>query len=139
MIRIILDTNLIINLAKTGINLKDEVNRLINLKNEICIIDNTQTELDLLISKAKSEKQRKLLYLAYELSHDYKIIKTGNEYNLKVDDLLLKFALEGNTVIATNDKELRKKLRDSRLPTLFIRSRKSLELEGYVKENEPTI
>ncbi len=49
---------------------------------------------------------------------------------IPVDDKVVRRAEEFNAVVVTNDKELRKKLLDKRIPVVGLRSRSRLELIG---------
>ena len=50
--------------------------------------------------------------------------------DLPVDDKVVRRAEEFNAVVVTNDKALRKKLLDKRIPVVVLRSRSRLELIG---------
>ena len=50
--------------------------------------------------------------------------------DIPVDDKVVKRAEEFNAVVVTNDKALRKKLLDKRIPVVVLRSRSRLELIG---------
>ena len=49
---------------------------------------------------------------------------------IPVDDKIVRRAEEFNAVVVTNDKALRKKLLDKRIPVVVLRSRSRLELIG---------
>lgn len=50
--------------------------------------------------------------------------------DIPVDDKVVKNAQEFNAVVVTNDKALRKKLLDKKIPVVVLRSRSRLEIIG---------
>jgi len=50
--------------------------------------------------------------------------------DIPVDDKIVRRAEEFNAIVVTNDKALRKKLLDKRIPVVVLRSRSRLELIG---------
>ncbi|MGC9516923.1 MAG: PIN domain-containing protein [Methanomicrobiales archaeon] len=50
--------------------------------------------------------------------------------NESVDDALLRVA----DVLCTNDRELRKRARSSNIPVIYLRQRKYLTIDGYIKD-----
>ncbi len=49
-----------------------------------------------------------------------------------VDDVILRVASENKLPVATNDSELRKKLRERGIPVIYLREKSKLEVEGAV-------
>lgn len=50
------------------------------------------------------------------------------------DEALLKSALENKAVVCTNDRKLRKMLRNNKVPVMYLRERKRIDVEGMVNE-----
>jgi rRNA-processing protein FCF1 len=50
-----------------------------------------------------------------------------------VDDQVLEYALSVHGIVATNDKDLRKKSLERGVPVLFMRGKKRLELQGTIR------
>lgn len=123
MKKIILDTNIILHAIQFKIDLNKELNRILPFQYETCILDRTITELNFL-EKKKDPKTRLLTKIARHLIKDYKIIKSPKQ---KVDDSLIILA-DNNTIIATQDKEVKKAIKT---PIIIIRQKTHLELRNY--------
>ena len=55
--------------------------------------------------------------------------ETVTEDERCVDDSVVNAAIKIDGIVFTNDKELRKKLREKSIPVIFLRAKKKLELE----------
>lgn len=108
MKKVILDTNFIL----TAINFKIDI--FSQLKEyDVYILDKTLQEL----KNKKNEKLAKELIKKYNV----KIIKTTGNKN--VDDLLLEY---NDFIIATQDRELKEKLKKAKISTISLRQKKYL-------------
>ena len=52
-----------------------------------------------------------------------------------VDDLILRLACEWGLPVATNDRVLRKRLRDAKVTVIYLRQRSHLEIYGSISNN----
>jgi rRNA-processing protein FCF1 len=50
-----------------------------------------------------------------------------------VDDSIVRVALDGPFIVATNDAELRRRLRRVGVSVVFLRQRSHLEIEGVIE------
>jgi len=118
MKKIILDTNFLVLPFQFNIDIYDELNRIIDEKYELIIIS---PEIDELL-KLKFGKA------AYELAikKGVKIVKV--EVDRGVDAAILNFAKKENAIIATQDKELKRKARKAELNIITMRQKKYLVL-----------
>jgi len=115
MERIILDTDFLLISLKHHVDIFSELSRICDFQFEIFILDRTLDEL----------KGKKMEKLALEFVYSkLKIIKTPRKG--QVDDLLLDIA-DANTVICTQDKDLKEKLKKRRIRIITIRQKKYLE------------
>ena len=118
MKRIILDTNFLMLFGKFRIDLEKELERISFGPYRIFTLSSVVQELNKIASsKGEAGKNAKVALKLIE-SKKIKIIESSG----KVDDALLKMADE-NTIIATNDIELRKKLKTK---TIYLRAKKHL-------------
>ncbi len=110
---IILDTNFILTALKYKLDIISELNRIIDTKFEIAVLDKTLHEL----------KGKKLGKLALELINrlKFKVIKTHSKGY--VDSILLTMR---DSVIATQDKELKEKLKNRKITVITVRQKKYL-------------
>ncbi|MHC1605560.1 MAG: type II toxin-antitoxin system VapC family toxin [Candidatus Methanofastidiosia archaeon] len=123
---VLLDTNFLISAAKFGIGI-GTIDDIIHKKNRIVVPTNVKKELDNIVLEGRDNKARTL---AKKLSKHFESI----EIDGNVDKTLLNFAIDNNAIVATNDKTLRKMLREAGVPVVFIRNRRYLAVEGY-KQN----
>lgn len=122
--KVILDTNFLIDLARFKIGLNEELRNCLDFPFEIFVLDQSLEELkDLSLKKPKTKAFFPLVKKIIE-KEGIKIIKS--ETNKKVDQLLIDFS-EKNYLIATSDKELKKKLKKLTKPVLIIRQKRFLK------------
>ena len=83
------------------------------------------------ISERKSAKTRTLALSALELAGKCKLVEVSKKEDESFDDVLIRMAEELKCLVATNDQILRKKLRKKGIPTVFLREKSRLEVDGY--------
>lgn len=120
MVKVLLDTNALLAVFQFKLDLEKELDRLLG-KYEILVPTSVVQELKTVRSKYASA--------ALKFAERYSKIKLKGD----VDKAILSFAKEGNIVVVTNDRALRKKLRINKIPVIFLRARTHLELEGVVE------
>jgi hypothetical protein len=74
------------------------------------------------------EKGRAARY-ALERAKDCEVID-ANSAEGSVDDSILRAAVDNSAIVATADTELRKKLRNAKIPVIFVRGKSKLMIEG---------
>ncbi len=131
MKRIFLDTNFLLIPFVYKVDIFSEIKRIMDEPYKICILDMTIDELNKIIAE-QSGKDKEAAKMALQLIEKMNItiieVKEQNLYmNLNskepiVDDILVKLADE-NTIIATQDKLLKKRLNK----VIVLRSKKRLE------------
>lgn len=123
MKKIILDTNFLTIPYQFNVNIIEEIECLIDEKYEILTTDGVVKELENLSKKSGKDGIAAKIGLEIIKKEYIKIIKTkGN-----TDDGLVEISDE-NTIIATNEKILRQRLKSKRIKTIYLRSKKQLEL-----------
>ena len=113
-----------------GIDVVSELDRIINQKYEIIILKGTIEELKGL-SKNPSLKVRKAARLALELAQRYTVVDLVPE-NGNMDALIVKLSKKEGYIVATNDKNLRRKLKSEGVPTIYVRQKSHLQIDGDV-------
>ncbi|WXG41162.1 MAG: PIN domain-containing protein [Candidatus Freyarchaeum deiterrae] len=131
VLRVVLDTNFLMTPFNLGLDVISDLDRIINQKFEIIILKGTIEELKRLV-KNPSLKVRKAAKLALELAQRYKIVDVVPE-NGNMDDLIVKFSKKEGCAVATNDQNLRRKLKSEGIPTIYVRQKSHLQMEGYFK------
>lgn len=128
MKKIILDTNFLLIPSQFNVDIFTEIDKLILAKYKLYILDKTIDELKKIISdKKQSLKNRNAAKLALQLikAKNVHIIKTKKD--LLVDALLIEIA-DKNTIIATQDMALKRKLKKKNIKLIVLRAKKRLIL-----------
>ncbi|MEM3745166.1 MAG: 30S processome protein Utp24 [Candidatus Bathyarchaeia archaeon] len=130
MRKVILDANFLLLPIQFKIDIFSEIEGLIGHFEPI-VLSTTVEELRRLAAKG-SEKTRRQALLAMEIAKKCKIIQVDVKPEEKCDDVLMRFAKEKNCIVATNDRILRRKLRESGITTIFLRQGSYLQVNGYI-------
>jgi len=122
MKKIILDANFLTIPYQFNVDIFEEIDRIMEEKYELMTIDGVVEELKKL-TKAKT-KDAVAAKLGLELieKKNVKIIYT--EYK-NVDNAIIAMSNK-DTIVATNDKGLRKKLKNKNVKVLYLRSKKHI-------------
>ena len=120
---VILDTSAILMLFEFSIDLEDELIKLLG-RFHILVPSPIIEELKLL-SKHGNGKKRQNAKAALELINRYdKVEEKGTG-----DDSVLFLAKKFDGIVVTNDRNLRKRVKDASLQTIFLRGKQRLVLE----------
>ncbi len=115
--RIILDTNFIVDCAKYRIDLFSEIDRICLFPYKIIILEKSIEELKK-ISNRDSKLALQLIKKISLLKHDGK----------DVDSIILEIA-DKDTIVATHDQVLKRRLKERNIPLIIIRQKKYLALK----------
>jgi len=122
--KIVLDTSFLIASFELKVDIIEGIFNACDFKYELFVLNGTINELERLInSSSLSRKQAAKYALKLVQSHKIKVLKNEIEH---VDDALV--ALNGY-IIATEDSELKKRLRKKNIKILNIRQKKLVMLE----------
>ncbi|MCG3217859.1 MAG: hypothetical protein KAR35_02580 [Candidatus Heimdallarchaeota archaeon] len=124
---ILFDTNFLLPFPK-NINLEKELDRVFP-GGKIVILDFILDEL-IGLAKEKSSIGRSAK-LGLQLAQKWTNMVSDAE-GPTVDDRLVAAAQDLKAIIATNDKELRKKAKQKGVPVIFVRGYSHFELEGQI-------
>src|SRR3990167_4521368 len=122
MYTIVLDTNFLITALKFRIDIFDDIGKICYFDYELAVLDKSLDEL--------KRKPNEKLIRALIKNKKVKIIKTNTKDY--VDDILA--SLKGDYIIATQDMELRKRLKGK--PIILIRQKKYLEIKNVLRSEE---
>lgn len=118
-INIIFDTNFLLYSLKYRIDFASELRKICDFDYTLCILDKAIDE----IKKQKSSEAK----LASSFIGRFKVISTGKSEK-SVDDILVDLASKDN-IIATQDRELKKRIRKKTKSIIIIRQKKYLKFE----------
>ena len=121
---VILDSSAVMMLFEFSIDLEDELTRLLGTHN-IIVPKPILHELTFLSKKGDGTRNVKAR-AALKLVEKYDVIdvkeKTG-------DDAVFSLAKQTDGIVVTNDRELRRRLKDHSLSVIFLRAKKQLMIE----------
>jgi len=128
-LKIILDSNFLFIPTQFKIDVFEGLTNLLNQRLEPILLSATYQELQTMAEKG-SPSRRKQALLALELTKKCRLVNVKKSVEETNDDVILRIATEWKSPVATNDRELRRKLRKRDIPVIFMRGKSHLELEG---------
>ncbi|ACL11672.1 PIN domain-containing protein [Desulfurococcus amylolyticus] len=129
-ITVLLDTNMLLMMAN-GIPVLEQIEEKLLTKPRYIVIKPVYDELVRIVDSEKPSISRRAR-LALEIVNRYcEIVDYAVNPGETVDDAILRYASENNVVVATNDKELRRRLRSRGLPEIYLREESwRIDVEG---------
>jgi len=122
---VLLDTNAIMMMFEFHINIDSELTRLLG-SYQIFVPQRVLKELEVLSTKGRG-KQRRLAKASLKLIDRYECLPGFTE--LDGDDAVIAAAEKFSAIVVTNDRELRSRLREKSLRSIFLRGKDHLMLE----------
>ena len=122
---VVLDSSSIMMLFEFSIDLEDELTRLLG-KYHIIVPKPIVEELKFLSEHGKGKKKI-IAKPALTLLKKYEIVYV--EKNISWDEAVFHLTKKFNGIALTNDKDLRKKLREASLHSIYLRGKKQLVLQ----------
>lgn len=134
-IRVILDSNFLMIPTKFRVDVFEELEKTLNQRVEAIVPSPIYDELKR-ISATRSPKQARQAREALKLAEKLRIFEVQTRPRESIDDTILRLASEWNCPVATNDAELRKKLKEKSIPVVYLRQRSHLEMDGSLFRQE---
>jgi len=129
-LKIILDANFFFIPAQFRLDIFDELANLLSKRFEPILLSSTKKELQgLAQSNPKIQKQA---LLALKFAEKCSFVNVNKESDETYDDVVVRVAADWKCPVATNDKEMKKRLRERRVTTIFLRQKRRLAMEGTV-------
>lgn len=125
--KVILDTNFLMIPGTLGIDIFTEIKRIVQEPVDICVLDQTIQELEKLMTKNKGKESfnAKLGYIMVK-QKSLKTIKGSLSY---VDDSIVDYIKRyPTTIVATQDKLLKAKVKQQKARVIYLKQKKYLEL-----------
>ncbi|MHA1783737.1 MAG: PIN domain-containing protein [Candidatus Helarchaeota archaeon] len=128
--QVIIDTNFFLLPFQLNIDIFSEFERILEVNYEPILLNEIYNELLKLKEKSKLKKN---VEGAIKLSERCKKIDFNLLDNEKIDDSIIRYAVSNRCIVATNDKDLIKKLKKQGIPIIQTRKKKYLKLVGILK------
>ncbi len=127
-VKIILDSNAFFVPIYFKIDIFREIKQLLNRNIELILISPIKQELELLVEKKKNKKA----IFALQLALKCKYIELDVTKDSLTDDIIVEKANEWKAVVFTNDRMLKKRLRNISVPVVYVRQKSFLEIDGMI-------
>ncbi len=130
-LKVILDSNALFVPLELKIDIFEDIKRLLNRNVEFILLSTVKRELELLSAK-DSPKIKRQASFALKLAEKCKYVPVENDDKLSTDDAIVKVAKSWNSPVFTNDRQLKKKLRDISIPVIYVRQKSRLDVDGMI-------
>ncbi len=122
MKKILLDTNFLTIPFQFNLDIFEEIDKIIEEEYELVTTDGVIKELEKLASSKGKDAVASRVALTLISNKNIKIIKTKGK---NTDKTLIQTA-DKDTIVATNDRTLRKKLKNKNVKTIYLRAKRHL-------------
>jgi len=129
-LKVILDSNALFVPAEFKLDIFDEVKCLLNRNVDFILLSPVKRELELLAAKETPKIRRQALY-ALKLAEKCTFV-VDNKEKMSTDDVIFEAAKAWNSPVFTNDRLLRRRLRDISVPVIYLRQKSRLEIDGLI-------
>ena len=129
-LKVVLDSNALFSSLEFKMDIFEEVRNLLNRNIDFILLSPVKDELELLASRNSTKCSKQALY-ALKLAEKCKFIAVEDS-DESVDDVIIKVAKTWNSVVFTNDRLLKKKLRDISIPVIYVRQKSRLDVDGLI-------
>jgi uncharacterized protein len=130
-VKVILDSNALFAQLELKIDIFEETKRLLNRNVEFILLSPVKHELELLAAKDSPKTRREAIY-ALKLAEKCKQVAVENPEKLSIDDVIVKVSKSWNSPVFTNDRQLRKRLKDISVPVIYVRQKSRLDIDGLI-------
>jgi len=125
MREILLDTNFLLIPYQFKVDIFTQINKIATFKYGLFILDKTLEELKKIVSEQKGkDKDAAKIALKLIALKNIEVIKTKS--NEKTDDIILELSSKEDFIVATQDKELKAKLKQKNVPLMVLRQKKKI-------------
>jgi len=130
-LKIILDSNALFVPLQFRLDVFSELERLLNRRFELVLLSVVKRELELLAEKG-TPKMRRDACCVLKFAERLRLVEVDASVSALTDDVIVGVASEWGAAVFTNDKVLRKRLRDISVPVIYVRQKSRLEIDGIV-------
>jgi rRNA-processing protein FCF1 len=130
-VKVILDSNALFVPLQFKIDIFDRLEQLLKRKHELILLSPVKRELEALAKKSSPKMRKNALY-ALKLAEKCRYVEVDAPASTLADDVIVKVAEEWKSPVFTNDRQLKKRLRDISVPVIYVRQKSRLEIDGMI-------
>jgi rRNA-processing protein FCF1 len=130
-LKVILDSNALFVPLEFKLDVFFELKRLLGRNVELVLLSPVKRELGVLATKDSPKIRREAAY-ALKLAEECKYVPVDDDEKTPTDDVIVKVAKAWNSPVFTNDRQLRKRLKDISVPVIYVRQKSRLEIDGLI-------
>lgn len=130
-LKVILDANFFFVPSQFNLDIFEELANLLNQRFEPVLLSSTQEELQGLVASSSPLIQKQAL-LGLRLAEKCSFVSVEKDSGETYDDVIVRVSAEWRSPVGTNDRELRKRLRQNGVAVIFLRQKQRLAMEGTV-------
>lgn len=127
-VKVILDSNFLMVPFQFNLDVFQEIEFLLQKKVDFIVPSGVKSELTRL--SARGGEGAAEASLALQLASRCRVVEVALEANETVDDAIVKAAQKLGAVVATNDIELKNRLKLLKVPVVYLRDKSKLEVDG---------
>jgi rRNA-processing protein FCF1 len=130
-VKVILDSNALFVPLQFKIDIFDDLEQLLKRSFKLILLSPIKREIEALAEKS-SAKMRKNALFALKLAEKCSYVEVDTPASVLADDVIVEIAGEWKSPVFTNDRQLRKRLRDISVPVIYVRQKSRLEIDGMI-------
>jgi rRNA-processing protein FCF1 len=127
---IILDSNALFVPLQFKIDIPQELRKVLDMRFQLILLSSVRRELESLAHKGSPKMQKSASY-ALKMAEKYELVEFDDgKSGSSSDDAIFHVARKWKCSVFTNDRELRKRLRNINVPVIYVRQKSRLEIDG---------
>ena len=126
-----MDSNFLLVPSQFRLDIFEELTALLGQRIDPVVLSPTYEEL-VKMGERGAPKMRRYASLALMLTKKCRLVPVERSAEESTDDVITRIAAEWKTPVATNDRDLRRRLRDVGVAVIYLRQKSRLEIDGTV-------
>ena len=130
-LKVILDSNAFFVPLEFKMDIFEEIRHLLNRNVKFILLSPVKRELEML-ALSEEPKMRRQANFALHLAEKCKPVTVEAREGELVDDVILRVSKNWGAPVVTNDRILRRRLRDISVPVIYLRQKSRLDIDGLI-------
>jgi rRNA-processing protein FCF1 len=131
MVKVILDSNFLMSSLQLGMDILRLLQEFLERSVEPIVLTPVLEELKEIAKKASTKAGREAIF-ALRIAGMCSLWEVEKRDDETVDDLILRMALTWQCPVATNDRNLRRRLKRLKIPVIYVREKSYLAMDGSI-------